>query len=77
MEQGTGVEPASEAWEATIIADILTLRGLYYSRGAWKIQPLFVDKKAPADFSAGALVYAIRYRPASAARAPWLPSPGP
>ena len=25
MEQGTGVEPASEAWEATIIADILTL----------------------------------------------------
>lgn len=29
LEQGTGVEPASEAWEATIIADILTLhRGL-------------------------------------------------
>ena len=26
MEQGTGIEPASEAWEATIIADILTLR---------------------------------------------------
>ena len=26
LEQGTGVEPASEAWEATIIADILTLR---------------------------------------------------
>ena len=26
MEQGTGVEPASEAWEAPIIADILTLR---------------------------------------------------
>ena len=25
LEQGTGVEPASEAWEATIIADILTL----------------------------------------------------
>ena len=25
MEQGTGVEPASEAWEATIIADIRTL----------------------------------------------------
>ena len=25
MEQGTGIEPASEAWEATIIADILTL----------------------------------------------------
>ena len=32
MEQGTGVEPASEAWEATIIADILTLRdGKNYS----------------------------------------------
>ena len=44
LEQGTGVEPASEAWEATIIADILTLRGLYYSRLKWKIQPLFVDK---------------------------------
>ena len=26
MEQGTGVEPASEAWEAPIIADILTLQ---------------------------------------------------
>ena len=26
MEQGTGIEPASEAWEATIIADRLTLR---------------------------------------------------
>ena len=26
LEQGTGVEPASEAWEATIIADIRTLR---------------------------------------------------
>ena len=26
MEQGTGIEPASEAWEATIIADIRTLR---------------------------------------------------
>ena len=26
LEQGTGIEPASEAWEATIIADILTLR---------------------------------------------------
>ena len=26
MEQGTGVEPASEAWEAPIIAVILTLR---------------------------------------------------
>ena len=25
MEQGTGIEPASEAWEAPIIADILTL----------------------------------------------------
>ena len=25
LEQGTGVEPASEAWEATIIADIRTL----------------------------------------------------
>ena len=25
MEQGTGIEPASEAWEATIIADIRTL----------------------------------------------------
>ena len=34
MEQGTGVEPASEAWEATIIADIRTLRrGLNYSIG--------------------------------------------
>ena len=32
LEQGTGVEPASEAWEATIIADILTLHGLYYSK---------------------------------------------
>ena len=39
MEQGTGVEPASEAWEATIIADILTLHVLYYTRGSWKIQP--------------------------------------
>ena len=28
MEQGTGIEPASEAWEATIIADIRTLRTL-------------------------------------------------
>ena len=26
LEQGTGIEPASEAWEATIIADIRTLR---------------------------------------------------
>ena len=42
MEQGTGVEPASEAWEATIIADILTLHGLYYSKGAARIQVLFV-----------------------------------
>ena len=25
LEQGTGIEPASEAWEAPIIADILTL----------------------------------------------------
>ena len=25
LEQGMGIEPASEAWEATIIADILTL----------------------------------------------------
>ena len=25
LEQGTGIEPASEAWEATIIADIRTL----------------------------------------------------
>ncbi len=32
LEQGTGVEPASEAWEATIIADIRTLRdGKHYS----------------------------------------------
>ena len=46
LEQGTGVEPASEAWEATIIADILTLRGMYYSRLRWKIQPLFVGKSA-------------------------------
>ena len=44
LEQGTGVEPASEAWEATIIADILTLRGMYYSRPEWKKQPLFVDR---------------------------------
>ena len=28
LEQGTGIEPASEAWEATIIADIRTLRCL-------------------------------------------------
>ena len=27
LEQGTGIEPASEAWEATIIADIRTLHG--------------------------------------------------
>ena len=39
MEQGTGVEPASEAWEATIIADILTLRdGMDYSIEGWKMQ---------------------------------------
>ena len=39
MEQGTGVEPASEAWEATIIADILTLRdGKHYSTVRWKMQ---------------------------------------
>ena len=43
MEQGTGVEPASEAWEAPIIADILTLRGeTHYSRAAWEIQVFFV-----------------------------------
>ena len=28
LEQGTGIEPASEAWEATIIADIRTLHGV-------------------------------------------------
>ena len=28
LEQGTGIEPASEAWEATIIADIRTLRSV-------------------------------------------------
>ena len=44
LEQGTGIEPASEAWEATIIADILTLRLFwYYNRTKWKIQPFFVD----------------------------------
>ena len=43
LEQGTGIEPASEAWEATIIADILTLQQQgYYTRGIWEIQPLFV-----------------------------------
>ena len=25
LEQGTGIEPASEAWEATVITNILTL----------------------------------------------------
>ena len=44
MEQGTGVEPASEAWEATIIADILTLHGLYYNKERWKIQVFFVSE---------------------------------
>ena len=43
LEQGTGVEPASEAWEATIIADILTLHGVYYSKGLGRIQVFFVD----------------------------------
>ena len=44
MEQGTGVEPASEAWEATIIADILTLRdGMDYSTGDWKKQAEMFD----------------------------------
>ena len=39
MEQGTGVEPASEAWEATIIADIRTLRdGKHYSIAGRKKQ---------------------------------------
>ena len=42
LEQGTGVEPASEAWEATIIADILTLHGLYYSKQYCRIQAFFV-----------------------------------
>ena len=46
MEQGTGVEPASEAWEATIIADIRTLRdGMDYSTGAWKKQAELFDRK--------------------------------
>ena len=45
MEQGTGVEPASEAWEATIIADIRTLRrGLNYSIGPWKLQAELFDR---------------------------------
>ena len=42
MEQGTGVEPASEAWEATIIADILTLHVRYYSKEPGRIQAFFV-----------------------------------
>ena len=44
LEQGTGVEPASEAWEATIIADILTLRdGMDYSIARWKMQAEMFD----------------------------------
>ena len=35
LEQGTGIEPASEAWEAPIIADILTLHGYYYTQ-VWR-----------------------------------------
>ena len=49
MEQGTGVEPASEAWEATIIADILTLRdGKNYSIADGKMQAEMFDRK-PGD----------------------------
>ena len=45
LEQGTGVEPASEAWEATIIADILTLRdGKHYSIVHWKMQAEIFDR---------------------------------
>ena len=44
MEQGTGVEPASEAWEATIIADILTLRDGDYSTAVWKKQAEIFDR---------------------------------
>ena len=48
MEQGTGVEPASEAWEATIIADILTLRdGKHYSTPHLKKQAEFFDRVRP------------------------------
>ena len=44
MEQGTGVEPASEAWEATIIADIRTLRdGKHYSTAERKMQAELFD----------------------------------
>ena len=48
LEQGTGVEPASEAWEATIIADILTLRdGMHYSTAIRKMQAEFSDRVRP------------------------------
>ena len=44
LEQGTGVEPAFTAWEAVVlpIYEPCRMRG-YYSRGALKKQPFFVD----------------------------------
>ena len=45
LEQGTGVEPASEAWEAPIIADILTLHVGYYNRVRWGFQVYFAERQ--------------------------------
>ena len=45
VEQDTGVEPAFTAWEAVVLP-IYESCALceYYSKGQWKIQPLFVTQ---------------------------------
>ena len=50
MEQGTGIEPASEAWEATIIADIRTLHGVgIIAEGHGKFNHFLSAKNKEAD----------------------------